>query len=47
MRNNPLIHNRDKNALINMLAIVQSVMEMRKRSVEFTREPSYAFYDVL
>jgi len=40
-----IFHNRDKNAVQNMLKIVKSVLEIGKRPDIFSRENSYPFQD--
>ena len=40
-------HNKDKNVVYNMLNIVQSIFNTRKRSIKFTRDTSVSFYDGL
>ena len=42
-----LIHNRDKNAVRNMLNIVEEIKKTGKRLVKFTRSNSSAFHDVV
>ena len=43
-----IIHNRDRNAVQNMLDIVESIITTGKRPSIFTRsETSYTFHDVL
>jgi len=42
-----LIHNRDKNAVQNMLNIVESIKKTGKRPEKFTRSNSSAFHDVV
>jgi transposase len=40
-----VIHNRDKNAVQNMLNIVQSIFNTGKRPIKFTRETSFPLHD--
>jgi len=42
-----IIHNRDRNAVHNMLDIVESIITTGKRPSIFTRQDSYTFHDVL
>jgi len=40
-----VIHNRDKNAVQNMLNIVESIFNTGKRPIKFTRETSFPLHD--
>ena len=42
-----LIHNRDKNAVQNMLNIIEEIKKTGKRPVKFTRSNSSAFHDAV
>jgi len=42
-----IYHNRDKNAVQNMMAIVESIMSTGQRPPAFCREPSDPYYDGL